>query len=86
MPARNEYQRLLSMPDLGDYDGKWIAIVGDKVVAKGPDAEQVFKEAKEAYPQKEPLLLKVPKDRVMLCASARRRHFHQNLSQLYRAE
>jgi hypothetical protein len=66
MPAKNEFQCLLSMPDLGSYVGKWIAIVGDKVVATGADAKNVFKEAKEKHPKKEPLLMKVPKDRVML--------------------
>jgi len=66
MPAKNEFQCLLSMPDLGSYVGKWIAIIGDKVVATGSDAKSVFNEAKEKYPKKEPLLMKVPKDRVML--------------------
>jgi len=54
------------MRNLGDYVGKWIAIVNGKVVAKGTDAKLVFRQAKEKYPEKEPLILKVPKDRVML--------------------
>ncbi len=63
---KSEYQCLLSMRNLGDYVGKWIAIVNGKVVAKGTDAKLVFRQAKEKYPEKEPLILKVPKDRVML--------------------
>jgi hypothetical protein len=66
MPAKNEYQCLLSMPNLGEYVGRWIAIVGDKIVAKGTDAKVVFKQAKEKFPDKEPLILKVPQDTVML--------------------
>jgi len=66
MPAKNEFQCLLSMPDLGKYVGKWIAIVGGEVVSTGSDAKNVFEEAKKKYPQKEPLILKVPKDTVML--------------------
>lgn len=66
MPTKNEFQCLLSMPNLGKYVGKWIAIVGDEVVSTGSDAKNVFDEAKKKYPQKEPLILKVPKDAVML--------------------
>lgn len=66
MRVKNEYQCLMSMPDLGDYVGKWIAIVGDKVIAVGPNAKNVFKQAKKGHPTKEPLILKVPKDKVML--------------------
>jgi hypothetical protein len=56
----------MSMPNLGDYLGKWIAIVGDEVVAIGDDGKAVFREAKTKFPNKEPLILKVPSDRVML--------------------
>lgn len=66
MRTKDEYQCLLSMPNLGNYVGKWIAIVGEKVVAEGPDAKKVFARAKEKYPKREPLILKVPQDRVML--------------------
>jgi len=66
MPTKSEFQCLMSMPDLGDYVGKWIAIVGDKVVASGKDGKAVFEEAKKKYPKREPLIMKVPSDRVML--------------------
>jgi hypothetical protein len=56
----------MSLPNLGDYVGKWIAIVGDKVVASGKDGKVVFEEVKKKYPEKEPLILKVPEDKVML--------------------
>jgi hypothetical protein len=66
MPAKSEYQCLMSMPNLGEYVGKWIAIVGDKIVANGDDGKLVYKEAKSKFPKSEPLILKVPADRVML--------------------
>lgn len=66
MPAKSEYHCLMSLPNLGDYVGKWIAIVGDKVVASGKDGKVVFEEVKKKYPEKEPLILKVPEDKVML--------------------
>jgi hypothetical protein len=65
-PPKNEFQCLMSLPNLGEYLGKWIAIVGDQIVASGTDGRAVFKSAKEKYPNKEPLILKVPSDRVML--------------------
>ncbi len=66
MPRKNEFQCLMSMPNLGDYLGKWIAIVEDKVIASGDDGKRVFEEAKAKYPKGEPLILKVPADTVML--------------------
>ena len=66
MPTKNEFQCLMSMPNLGDYIGKWIAIVGDTIVASGNDGKAVFKEAQSKCPNKEPLILKVPADTVML--------------------
>jgi hypothetical protein len=66
MPQKSEFQCLMSLPNLGDYLGKWIAIIEDQVVASGTDGRAVFKEAKEKHPNKEPLILKVPSDRVML--------------------
>lgn len=66
MPAKSEFQCLMSMPDLGKYIGKWIAIVDGKVVASGDQGKLVFQEVKKKYPKREPLILKVPADKVML--------------------
>lgn len=63
---KNEFQCLVSMPDLGKFVGKWIAIVGEEVVASGDQGKQVFQKAKEKYPKREPFIMKVPKDEVML--------------------
>ena len=52
MPSKNEFQCLMSMPNLGDYLGKWIAIVEDKVVASGVDGQTVFREAKQKCPKR----------------------------------
>ena len=46
--------------------GKWIAVVGKEVVAKGVNAKEVYEQAKKAYPNKEPFIMKVPSDAVML--------------------
>ena len=63
---KNEFECLLSMPDLGKYIGKWIAIVDDEIVSVGNAGKVVFKKARKRYPQKTPLLVKIPTDAIML--------------------
>ena len=46
--------------DFSKYAGKWIATIDKKVVADGDDAETVYKEAKNKYPNKKPTLAKIP--------------------------
>lgn len=64
--TKDEFECLMSMPDLGKYAGKWIAVVDGKVVSKGHAGKEVFKEAKQKYPDKTPLIMKVPSSTVML--------------------
>ena len=68
MPDRikNEFQCLMSIPDLGKYMNKWIAIVDDKIVAVGDQGKEVFKKARKKHPDREPLIFKVPSNVVML--------------------
>ena len=67
MPKRkDEFECLLSMPDLGNYVDKWIAIVDDKIVFTADAGKTVFKKAREKYPTKTPLILKVPSNANML--------------------
>jgi len=62
----NSFESLLSMKDLGKYVNKWIAIVDEKIVSIGDRGKDVFREAREKYPDKTPLIFKVPSDTVML--------------------
>jgi hypothetical protein len=64
--SKDELQCLMSMPNLGTYIGKWIAVVGDEVVATGSKGSEVYKASKEKYPDKMPLVMKVPEDKIML--------------------
>lgn len=66
MPKKDEFECLLSMPDLGKYVGKWIAIVDDKIVSTGTAGKEVLKEARSKYPDRTPLIMKVPSQTVML--------------------
>jgi len=52
--------------DTQRYAGKWIAIVEQKVVASGDDAEKVYREAKTRYPEKKPSITKVPNKEILV--------------------
>jgi len=45
--------------------GKWIAVV-NKDIIKGNNAREVFLKAKEKYPRREPFIMKVPDNAIML--------------------
>lgn len=52
--------------DTQEYAGKWIAIVDQKVVVSGDDAERVYREAKTMYPEKKPSIAKVPSKEILV--------------------
>ena len=52
--------------NLKEYEGKYVAIVGDKVVASGTNAKEVLEEAKKKYPNKLPALAKIPKEETLI--------------------
>ena len=65
--SRSEFEYLLSIEDeLSKYVGKWIAVVGEEIVAVGETAMEVFRKAKEKYPDKEPMILKFPAEPIIL--------------------
>lgn len=47
--------------NLEKYLGEWVAIVDEKLVSHGKSAKDVYREAKEKYPDKTPFLTCVPK-------------------------
>ena len=61
----NNYQFFMKT-DISHYIGEWIAISNQKIVAHGKDVKQVFKEAKEKYPQNKPLITRVPEKETMI--------------------
>lgn len=52
--------------DLSKYEGKYVAIVDDKVVASGDNAKEVIEEAKKKFPDKMPMLAKIPKGDILI--------------------
>ena len=64
---KSEYEYILSAREqLGQHLGEWIAIVGDDIVSTGDDAQKVYQKAKERHADKTPLILKIPKETLML--------------------
>ena len=45
--------------------GKWIAVI-DRDIIEGNNAKDVFTKAKSRYPKREPFIMKVPDNSVML--------------------
>lgn len=52
--------------NLKEYEGKYVAIIGDKVVASGTNAKEVLEEAKRKFPNKMPALAKIPKEETLI--------------------
>ena len=52
--------------DLRKYEGKYVAIVDDKVVASGDNAKEVLNEAKRKFPSKMPTLAKIPREEALI--------------------
>lgn len=64
---KSEYEYIMSISDeLGQHLGEWIAVVGEEIIASGETAKEVYDKAKEKYPDKEPFIMKIPKETVML--------------------
>jgi len=64
---KSEYEYIMSISnELGQHLGEWIAVVGEEIVASGETAKEVYDKAKERYPDKEPFIMKIPKETVML--------------------
>lgn len=51
--------------DLRSYRGKYIAILGRKIVASGENAKEVWQQARSRYPHKIPTLAKLPRQETL---------------------
>jgi len=59
-------RRLFVAIDFSKYKGRYVAIVGRRIVASGKDAEQVWSQAKKKHPDAQPELLKVSKGETLV--------------------
>jgi len=65
--ARDEFDVLYAARRrLSRHPGAWVAVVGDRIVAIGETAKEVYEKALRDHPRAEPFIMKLPKDRVML--------------------
>jgi Family of unknown function (DUF5678) len=54
--------------DLSRFAGQYVAIVGEKVVASGSNAQAVWRQAKRRFPSSTPTLAKLPRaETLVLC-------------------
>jgi orotate phosphoribosyltransferase-like protein len=56
--------------DLHNYEGKYIAIVGDQIISSGDNAKTVIEEA-ERKTGKKPLLAKIPSEDTLIFLAIR---------------
>ena len=59
--SSTESKYLMTM-DVDSYRGKWIAIVGNKIVADGKTISQVYQDAAKVSGKKTPLFHRIPKN------------------------
>lgn len=52
--------------DTTSFIDEWVAIVDDKIVSHGKNIKRVFQEAKQKFPNKNPLITKVPGKETMI--------------------
>ncbi len=52
--------------NLKRYRGKYIAIIGKKIVASGENARDVWQKAKKKFPRQIPTLAKLPKEEALI--------------------
>jgi len=52
--------------DFRKYKGKFIAIVDQKVVASGDDANKVWNKAKKLHPKKTPIITSIPRGETLV--------------------
>jgi hypothetical protein len=63
----SEYEYLMATPDvISKHLEKWMAVVGNDVVAVGDSAKEVLALARKKYPDREPFIAKFPKQTAML--------------------
>lgn len=58
--------------NLNQYAGKWVAIVNQRVVSSGNDAQVVYKEAKKKFPKEKPSLAKIPSGETLILILVKR--------------
>ncbi len=61
-----EYFRINLVDMIIKYEGEYVAIIEDKIIAHGKDAKKVYKEAKDKFPKKLIFLGQVPRKEALI--------------------
>ena len=61
-----EYFRAHLVDIMANYEGEYIALIEDDIVAHGRDAKKVYSSAKEKFPQRTVFLGQVPRKEAMI--------------------
>ncbi|GEM_PF-874919 len=65
--AMSEYEYLMTVPDaITKNIEKWMAVVGNKIVAVGDSPKEVLAKARALHPGVEPFIARFPKEKAML--------------------
>lgn len=60
-----EFEFFVKSP-LKKYKGKYVAILGKKIIASGENAKEVWRKARKKYPGRLPTLAKLPKEETLI--------------------
>ena len=64
---REELKWFTSLPqELKKFEGKHVALLGNKVVASGKSPKSVLEESRKKYPKKMPVLTFIPKKGLLI--------------------
>lgn len=60
-----EFEFFIQNP-LSNYEGKYVAIIGNKVISSGSSAKETWDKARKKLPNSLPTIAKIPKKEVMV--------------------
>jgi len=61
-----EYFRANLVNMIAKYEGEYVAIIEDKIIAHGRDVKKVYQEAKDKFPKKVVFLGQVPRKEALI--------------------
>ncbi|MBU4445824.1 hypothetical protein KJ656_12195 [bacterium] len=61
-----EYFRANLVNMIAKYEGEYVAIIEDKIIAHGKDVKKVYQEAKDKFPKKIVFLGQVPRKEALI--------------------
>lgn len=60
-----EFEFFITSP-LTRYEGRYVAILGKRIVASGVSAKRVWEVARKKYPKSYPTIAKIPKKEILV--------------------